>query len=89
MGLEQSTFEWRRLAVAHWASRAENARLSACFLWLSRQPEEMAAAVAMCDYGGSPEIALHESYLRESAVALELIGPISALTTCSRATPAY
>ena len=72
MGRSQSTFEWRRLAVAQWASRAENARLSACFLWQSLQSEETAAAVAMCDYGGSPEIALHESYLRESAVALAL-----------------
>lgn len=70
---EQSTFEWRRLAVAHWASRAENARLSACFLWQSRHPEETAAVVAICDYGGSPEVALVASYLRESAVALELI----------------
>ena len=69
----QSIFEWRRLAVGHWASRAENARLSACFLWQSRQPEETAAAVALCDYGGSPEVALSESYMRESAIALELI----------------
>ncbi len=73
MGSVQSTFEWRRLALAHWVSRAENARLSACFLWQSRQPEETAAAVATCDYGGSPQVALSESYLRESAIALELI----------------
>jgi hypothetical protein len=71
MGRAQSTFEWRRLGVAHWKSRAENARLSACFLWQFREREETAAAVAVCDYGGSPDIALYEGYLRESAVALE------------------
>jgi hypothetical protein len=70
MGRAQSTFEWRRLGVGHWKSRAENARLSACFLWQFREREETAGAVAVC---GSPDIALYEGYLRESAVALELI----------------
>jgi hypothetical protein len=73
MGRAQSTFEWRRLGVGHWKSRAENARLSACLLWQFQEREETAEAVAVCNYGGSPDIALYEGYLREPAVALELI----------------
>ena len=73
MGNEKSIFERRRLAIAHWESRAENARLSACFLWQFREREETAEVVTVCDYGGSPAVALYEGYIRESAVALELI----------------
>jgi hypothetical protein len=69
----QSLFEARQFAVAHWSSRAENARLSACFLWQFRERAEIAEAVSACDYKGSPQIALSAAWSRESAVAMELI----------------
>ena len=36
----------------------------------SGNAKETAEVVTVCDYGGSPAVALYEGYIRESAVAL-------------------
>jgi len=70
----QSTFERRRIAPAHWWGRAENARLSAAAMWQLQDGGDFARTLsASVAYGGSPSIAYREAFMREAAIALELI----------------
>jgi hypothetical protein len=64
--------EMRRKAPLHYLNRARNARFSA---WVIKdaQSRSLAEAIDATSYDGSPSIALHESFLREACVSLELI----------------
>lgn len=64
--------EERRRAPGHFAAKATNARLSAYVLWTASKKDQD-DAVEATGYTGAPQIALHEGYLREAALALELI----------------
>lgn len=71
-GQRLSTYEMRRRAPLHFWSRAENARLAAHLL------AQAATGTASLDlseigYGGRPAIAFSEAFLREAAIAIELI----------------
>ncbi len=55
----------------HWA-RADNARFAA-FALSRLPPEDLNRLQAALPYGGTPHIAIHEAFLREAALALELI----------------
>jgi hypothetical protein len=69
-----SVHEKRRRAPLHFWAKAENARLVAYVLWLKDDPSErLSEAASNCGYRGTPSIAAHEGFLRESALALELI----------------
>lgn len=70
--LSMSVHERRRRAPLHYWAKADNARFSAYVLWRARS-EAQTNAKQVIGYGGSPEIALHETFLREAAIALELI----------------
>jgi hypothetical protein len=69
----QSTFEWRRIAPAHFSAKAGNARLSAAALWRLQHGEELTAIAGEVGFNFTPSIAYHEAFLREASVALELI----------------
>ncbi|WP_299443844.1 hypothetical protein [uncultured Rhodospira sp.] len=64
--------DMRRKAPLHFLNRARNARFSA---WVIKdaQSRSLAEAIVTTSYDGSPSIALHESFLREACVSLELI----------------
>ncbi len=70
-----STFEWRRLAVAHWRARADNARFSAFLLWKQCETTVAPELTIECGYKGTPHIALYEAYLREADLPC-FIGPV-------------
>ncbi len=91
MSAERNTFEWRRIAPAHWSGRAANARLSAAAMWQLQDDGDFARAVpASVGYGGTPSIAYSEAFHREAGVALELIikAVIAQHMTMRRADPA-
>lgn len=68
----QSTFEYRRNAVSWWLSKATNARF--CALALSKTNEETVASIAEeYGYSGTTSVALHEGFVREASISLELI----------------
>lgn len=66
-----SIFEIRRRAPLHFQARSENARFSAYVL--ENMDDRQHHAAAALGYSGDPNIALHEAFIRESAVALELM----------------
>lgn len=68
----QSTFENRRNSVLWWSSKATNARF--CALALSKTNEETVASIAEeYGYSGTTSVALHEGFVREASISLELI----------------
>lgn len=87
----QSTFEWRRIAPAHFWAKASNARFSAATLWHLREDDAaVQAIISEAGYGGTPHIAYVEAFRREAAIALELIvkAVIAQQMTMRRADPA-
>jgi hypothetical protein len=68
-----SIHERRRRAPLHFWARADNARFVAYLLWREVPPECLSVAASSSDYRGTPSIAMHEGFHRESALALELI----------------
>jgi hypothetical protein len=83
-----STRERRRRAPLAFRAKADNARFVAYLLWQeARKPplswpwnrphadpsETLSEAASKSGYYGTPSIAAHEGFLRESALALELI----------------
>ena len=79
----KSYFERRSKAPLHWFKRANNARYSAFVLWKVFEDEEIIKRLAEeCHYGDSPSVALDEAFLREAAVAIELI--VKAVIACKK-----
>lgn len=67
-----SVFDMRKSAPLHYLARADNARFSAFIL--SRPESEFGISNAdELGYGGTPRIGMHEGFLREASLALELI----------------
>jgi hypothetical protein len=62
----------RRAPLGFWA-KADNARFVAYLLWQAVPPESLSEAISRSNYHGTPSIALHEGFRRESALAFELI----------------
>lgn len=69
--MHMSTFEWRKEAPFHYLAKADNAR--ACAFRLSHHKNDNTDYPKACGYHGTPEIGFYEGYLREAAIALELI----------------
>ncbi len=69
-------FKERQQAPLHFEAKANNARFSAYCLFHFQQDDlarDLCALTERIDYSGTYSIALHESYRRESAIAMELI----------------
>ena len=64
--------ELRRRSPEHFIGKAENARFAASVLWLACSQNHGAHAEAV-RYSGEPLTALHEAFLREATLSLELI----------------
>jgi hypothetical protein len=66
--------EMRRKAPLGFWAKADNARFVACLLWQGGISDEcLSGAATRSGYHGTPLIATSEAFLRESALALELI----------------
>ena len=72
MGNENNVFEWRRFG--HWDTSAEKTRFSAYLLWQMQDTCKLNEVVQQCGYtNGDAVLAVSEAFVRESAIALELI----------------
>lgn len=72
MGNEKDVFEWRRFG--HWSSSAAKARFSAFLLWNLRGDSRIGEMADNCGHkSGDADLAVLESFRRESAIALELV----------------
>lgn len=70
--LDESIWDIRRKAPFHFLAKASNARMSAYAL--SHIEDDFSAKLALdAGYCDSINIALHEAFMRESAIAVELI----------------
>jgi len=67
-----SIHECRRRAPLHFLAKADNARIAARVLWDAAAGDHD-GIVAAIGYGGTPHVALHEAFLREASLAIELI----------------
>ncbi len=67
-----STGEMRRRSPLHHWSRADNARFAA-YILAHATSEALEGHKSAIGYGGSPNIAMHEAFVREASLALELI----------------
>ena len=72
MEYPNSIDEMRRKSPLHFEAKADNARYAA-YAMHSLDKEVAVRFANDIDYGGTPSIALNESFLREAAIALELI----------------
>lgn len=67
-----SIHEMRRKAPLHFLAKADNARFAA-YAMHTLTDEAASRCAGEIEYGGTPHVALQESFRREAAIALELI----------------
>lgn len=73
MDSQLSIHEIRRRAPLHYLAKANNARFAAYILSRDLPGVSLAKEATEAGYHGTPNIALHEAFRREAAIALELI----------------